>query len=113
VLGTWQPVVVAGLAAAHLLGDIIQRATLSRFAAQQAVHLVVVAGLASTFPAAINAGWGTLPTADLNPYLAALTLISGLIVNLEMGGIVIGSAMQQFRDQIDHDLIVGLARGSL
>lgn len=103
------------LAGTHLVMDAVKTYVLKdklwTFALDQALHLAVVAGLAITFPTAWRDGfWAHLPTDGQTVYLIGLTLLSGLIVNLQVGAIVIRKATTRFVAQIRSN-IRGLNQG--
>ncbi|HEY4201676.1 MAG TPA: hypothetical protein VGM83_14070 [Devosiaceae bacterium] len=115
ILGGWQPAIIAGVLVAHLVTEPLRRSpTLSRFALAQAVHLAVLGGLAVLFPTAFAQGWaGWLTPVQLGYGLAGLTLAAGLILGVEVGGVVVGLGTKGLRAQIDDDMIDGLRGGSL
>jgi len=90
----------------HLLFDgiktRIRSETFAVFLFDQMAHLIVTAVLAGFFPQASADGWwpGTLP--HLLPWLyAAMCLLSGVILIVPVGGIVIGKLTEPIRDEAE------------
>lgn len=116
-LGNAPVSLLAILAGTHLAMDAVKihilKDKLSTFALDQAVHLTVVFGLAIAFPSSWADGvWARLPTDGQKIYLVALTLLSGVIVNLQVGAIVIRKAVAPFVAQT-RTAIRGLDKGGL
>jgi len=117
LLGTLHWTILLVILQTHFIMDAIKVYALSDslvpFLADQFVHLAVLAGLAYCFPDAANAGWWiTNVTPDLSKcYLAALSLISGLILCIPAGGILIGKMIAPFACEIGGDGIQGLTQG--
>ena len=116
-LGSAPAPLLAILAGAHLAMDALKiyvlKDKLSTFALDQAVHLVVIVGLALAFPKSWTEGaWARLPVDGQKAYLLGLTLLSGLIVNLQVGAIVIRKAVAPFIAQTRTG-IRGLDKGGL
>jgi len=91
---------------AYALGD-----SLRSFLIDQAVHVGVILGLAYTFPYITQGGWwdqhaGSAPST----YYAGLCLLSGLILSIRVGAILIRKATAPFTNQIPTD-IEGLTQG--
>lgn len=87
--------------------------SLTSFLVDQAVHLAALVGLAVAFPgAAQNGWWGTSLDPDLrNCYFASLSCLSGLILVVPAGGILIGKATGRFLEEIGENNIRGLKKG--
>lgn len=116
-LGSTSAPLLAILAGTHLAMDALKtyvlKDKLSTFALDQAVHLAVIIGLALAFPTTWADGfWARLPTDGQKAYLVGLTLLSGLIVNLQVGAIVIRKAVTPFIAQTRTN-IRGLDKGGL
>jgi hypothetical protein len=117
LLGNFQPPVLLAVLATHLVMDSIKtylmRDTLASFLIDQLFHLAVIACLAKLFPALVAEGWWpTLLEGDsINWYFAGLSLISGIVVIVPAGGIVIGRAVGRFLTQIPEGQIKGLDEG--
>ena len=77
------------------------------------VQLAVVLALACLFPSAANGGWwvtGLKP--DLSRwYFASLTIISGIILCVPVGGNLIARLVSRFAAELLNNDIVGLKRG--
>jgi len=117
LLGTFHWRILLVILLTHFAMDAIKvyylSDSLAAFLADQLVHLTVLAGLAYCFPDAVNAGWWVAGlTPDLSKcYFAALSLISGLILCIPAGGILIGKLIHPFTCEIGGDGIQGLAQG--
>lgn len=117
LLGTLHWAILLVILQTHFIMDAIKVYALSEslvpFLADQFVHLAVLAGLAYYFPDAANAGWWVASvTPDfLKRYFAALSLISGLILCIPAGGILIGKMIAPFAREIGDDGIQGLTQG--
>ncbi|MGD0761750.1 MAG: DUF3307 domain-containing protein [Roseiarcus sp.] len=116
-LGAWPPELLLILLTTHLIADVVKTRALTdslqSFAADQAVHLCVLLGLAVLFPQTVAQGWWpSLAGERLNIYFAGLCLLSGLIVGLNVGAIVIQKATAPFAAQMGGE-IVGLENGGL
>lgn len=103
------------LVATHFLMDAVKVYLLPdrlwAFLLDQAVHLTVILGLSIAYPNSLADGlWGSLSPEYLKIYLLALCLMSGGILNFQVGSIVIRKAVSSFTDQID-DSIQGLEKG--
>ncbi len=87
--------------------------TLRVFLLDQAAHLAVLVILAYGFPEGATRGWWVkdLPS-HLTPwYFAGLSLISGMVLTVNVGGVVIGKATRGFVREIWSDQIHGLTDG--
>lgn len=84
----------------------------ARFIVDQCVHVIVLLELAYYFPDAAAHGWWTASLGGLSKwYFAALSCISGAVVCVPAGGVLIARLIVPFTDQIrDHD-IAGLTEG--
>lgn len=87
--------------------------TLRVFLADQASHLAVLALLAWYFPEGAARGWWVqeLPRNLVPAYFAGLSLLSGLILTVHVGGVIIGKATRGFVQEIWNDQIHGLKDG--
>lgn len=105
LIGTY---IVVDAIKVYLLPD-----TLGPFLLNQAVHIIIIVGLAVSFPNAFWMGWWTaIPNAGQNAFLIGLVLISGLIASLPMGAILIRKVTVNF-DIEAVDQIEGLKNGGL
>lgn len=100
ILGSAPLLLVAILAVTHLAMDAVKTWFLPdrlwAFALDQLVHLAVLVGLAAAWPALIEAGWwAALAGGCTLFYMVALVLVSGLIVNVQIGAIVIRLAVSK------------------
>ena len=90
----------------HLLKD-----TLSSFVVDQFFHLMVIVGLGLAYPGAFAAGfWAALPSDWLIGFQAAMGLVSGTILSLQVGAILIKKVTEPFLAEIGSE-IEGLSRG--
>ena len=115
VLGAWPIPLLALLIATHLLMDSIKVYALPNrlwaFTLDQFVHLGAILGLSIAFPSSFSGGfWANLHAPYLTAYLIILCLISGAILNFQVGSIVIRKAVSGFTAQIDGS-IKGLENG--
>jgi hypothetical protein len=97
-LGQWHPA-LAGLAALHMLIDLIKTRLpqrLAAFLADQALHLVSLAALALWQPQL----WAASPYAGHGALPAAMVLIAGALIATRGGGFAIGLLMAPFAAQI-------------
>jgi len=118
LLGMFHWVLLLAVLIAHLGTDLIKAIrkphTLRQFLFVQIFHLIVIAGLAVLSTDAAPSGWWvTGLTADQSGwYFTILSLISGLILAVPAGGILVGKATDAFREEISED-IEGLAKGGM
>lgn len=93
-LGSAPPLLLTILIATHLLMDAVKVWALPdrlwAFALDQLVHLGVIGLLALYWPGVVENGlWTRLPDAGYSLYIAALVMVSGAIVAIQIGAIVI------------------------
>jgi hypothetical protein len=76
--------------------------TFTAFSIDQAAHLIVLALLAGFFPEGAAEGWWMkeLPRHLVPWYFAGLSLISGVILTVKVGGVIIGKATRRFLEEI-------------
>jgi len=115
ILGVAPWPLLAILAGTHLLMDAIKvyalKDTLRSFFIDQFTHLIVIAGLGILYPETFGHGfWTRLPSTWTSNYLVALCFLSGTILSLHTGAIIIKKATQPFLDQIGSG-IEGLRNG--
>lgn len=116
LLGTLQPLILIVVLIAHIATELLRPFrwdVLVRFMIEQAIHLGALVLAAALSPQALAGGWDIALGPDFGLYLATLTVVAGAIVNLKVGGVIIGQVTQQFRRQVPDNLIAGLERGSL
>lgn len=92
-LGSLNPLVLGVVLATHLAMDLIKvwrmPDTLLAFGVDQAVHLLVIAGLVVACPdTAVLGLWGRLPADAQNLIWPAMAIVAGLIVTMPAGGLV-------------------------
>lgn len=100
-IGHLDPAVLALIAGSHLAMDLIKtflmKDDLTAFLLDQAVHLAAIALAAALFPDTVAQGvWAQLPANTQNAYYTVLVGLSGLILAVPAGGIVIGKLMEPF-----------------
>lgn len=115
VLG-WTPwPLLAILAGTHLVMDAVKvyllKDTLASFLIDQFVHLAVILGLGLFYPDTFANGiWNDLPSEPLSFLQTGLCFLSGLILSLHTGAIIIRKATEGFVAEIG-DAITGLSHG--
>ncbi|MDE2495995.1 MAG: DUF3307 domain-containing protein [Alphaproteobacteria bacterium] len=102
-LGSAAPLVLGAVFVTHLAMDAAKvfylKDTLAALLIDQAVHLVVIAGLAFALPETAAAGWWQtiswpdFPGFDPAHFYAGLCIVSWLVAALPLGGILIGKTM--------------------
>jgi len=81
------------------------------FSIDQAVHLLVIVALALLFPNVVQNGlWNKILLNQLPWYYVAMTLISGTILAVPAGGILIGKLTEPVRKEIEENPIVFLSK---
>jgi hypothetical protein len=77
------------------------------------LHFIILAGIAYCFPEPIKRGWWTtgLRPNVLEWYFAVLSCISGVILCVPAGGVLIARLIKPFTKEIGDNDIAGLARG--
>lgn len=114
-LGFLDAGILGAVLVTHLAMDVIKThwlpKTLWSFLLDQAVHLAVIAVLAVCFPAAASQGWwDRMEAPDQAIYYGGLAALSGLILSVLVGGIVIGMLMDPLARSIN-DTQKGLKNG--
>jgi hypothetical protein len=117
LLGTlhWQILFV--VFAMHLVMDAIKvyfpSNPLASLPAGLFIALVLLLGLACGFPDAARSGWwiDSLTPEISGLYFAALTLISGIILCVPVGGNLIAALVSRFADELRNNDIAGLKQG--
>jgi hypothetical protein len=115
LLGGTPWLLLAILVATHLFMDAIKvyllKDTLSSFLIDQIFHLMVIACLGLAFPGAFAAGfWTRLPSDWTADFQALMCLVSGTILTLQVGAILIKKMTEPFLAEIGSG-IEGLSRG--
>ena len=117
LLGTLHWRILLAIFLTHLVMDAIKvyflADSLTPLLIDHFVHLAILLGLACYFPDTANAGWWiTLLKPDLSRwYFAALTIISGIILCVTVGGNLIARVTRRFADEIRDNDIAGLKQG--
>jgi uncharacterized membrane protein YhaH (DUF805 family) len=115
ILGAWPPLLLLILCGTHLLMDAVKIYLLKEkhwaFYLDQGIHLLVIVLLAYLFPESFQGGYwpdlmGTYPVA----YLGLLCVISGVILSLSVGNVIIALETKRFRDEMTSP-IEGLTQG--
>jgi hypothetical protein len=106
---------VAVLAGTHLIMDAVKvyrlGDSLRSFFIDQLVHMSVIAVLSLLYPEAFSGGlWMRLPPDWLSSYKVALCVVTGIVLSLHVGAIIIRKATKSFLSQIAGD-IEGLEGG--
>lgn len=100
--GSMQPLLLVAVFLLHLLIDLIKTHGLGDelrgFLLDQALHLLSLLAIASLFPSALADGfWPLLAGPEsLPPYLAAVTLLNGLVLCLPFGALLVEKATASF-----------------
>ena len=101
----------------HFVMDVIEvyctADSLVPFLFNQCAHLLALVGITCIFPDAASSGWwSTSSNKGLSDwYFASLSLLSGLILVVPAGGILVGKATIPFIKEIGEDDIKGLENG--
>ena len=117
-LGAFHWQILSAIFLIHLAIDAVKvygmAGSLRPFLIDQCAHGISLVGLAWIFPgAATNGLWATLLKDGMpKHYFGFLSILSGLILTVSAGGILIGKATKPLREEIDED-IEGLTRGGL
>ena len=108
IIGIFATHLVIDALKTHLMGD-----SLHAFLLDQELHLVVVIVLAALYPQAVQEGaWpGFLGEGRFPVYLAGLSLLTGVVLTIPAGGILIGKATQPFLQEMGEGAFPGLERG--
>lgn len=114
-IGTWPTSLLLILVTTHLVMDAVKvyvlEDSLGSFTLDQAVHLLVIVGLAVFFPQTVAQGWWSqLQHDQLTAYFVGLCILSGTIASMQVGAIIIRKATAPFTRQIADD-IQGLENG--
>ena len=115
LLGSWPFLLLIIFCGTHLLMDGVKTYFLKgkhwAFYLDQAVHLGVIVLLAILFPATFKTGyWPGIFEENTIVFLTALSLISGLILSLSVGNVIIALETKRFRDEMTSS-IEGLSQG--
>ena len=116
-LGTFHGEILLAVILTHLVIDSIKifglSDSLAAFVADQIAHLAVVAGLGYCFPGVADNGyWIARLRPDLaNLYFAILSCVSGLILSVPVGGILIAKLTERFVRDIGVHGMAGLRNG--
>lgn len=119
LLGAWHGPILGIIFITHLLMDAVKvyllPSTASTFLFDQAVHVLVMIGVTLVYPMAFhNGAWpALLSEAQLAEFLRLVTLGSGLVAGIRVGGIFIDIATQSLVDQLSDspELTRGLKHG--
>lgn len=108
-LASFNLFVLGTILVTHTVMDVIKarwlkgwvKSDLKSFGLDQVVHLAVIFGLAVRYPSAAHDGWWGTHTASVQAtYYALLAGLSGLVVAVPAGGIVIGMAIERFQQAV-------------
>lgn len=125
LLGTlnWPIIIITGIT--HAVFDLIKASlfpkSLIAFVLDQAAHIGVAIGLAHLYPDAVAQGWWPAVDAFFMHETgwqagwreAALCVVSGVVVSVHIGGLIIPKLMTPLTDQIGKADVRGLRDGSL
>ncbi|MFO7725464.1 MAG: DUF3307 domain-containing protein [Oceanipulchritudo sp.] len=83
------------------------------FLLDQGLHLIVLITLAALYPMAFHNGWWPvfLKEDQLPVFLAGLSLLTGIVLVVPAGGILVGKATQPLMTEIGEGAFPGLVRG--
>jgi len=118
-LGTFYSAILLIIFLTHLGIDAIKvylcSNSLGPFLADQSLHIAVLVGLAVYFPDAAKTGWWIVRfPLDLSKwYFASLSVVSGLILCVPAGGILIAKLIDGFAAEIRDNNLTGLKQGGL
>jgi hypothetical protein len=119
LLGTFHSAILLVIFLTHFCFDAIKIYLLSNslgpFLSDQFMHLAVLVGLAVYFPDASSNGWWmvSLPPDLSKWYFASLAVVSGLILCVPAGGILIAKLIEIFAAEIRDSNLTGLKQGGL
>jgi hypothetical protein len=117
LLGTFDWRILLAIFTTHFAIDAVKvhyfPDSLAPLLVDQFLHLAVLLGLACWLPDAANAGWWIAGLkSDLSRcYFASLSFVSGLILCVPAGGILIARCTRRFTDEIRETDIAGLTKG--
>jgi hypothetical protein len=117
LLGNLHWPIILGIFLLHLLIDATKVWLLGpsfrAFLIDQELHLVVIVALAALYPRAAVEGWwpALLGVGHFPYYLAGLSLLTGIVLVIPAGGILVGMATQPLLTEIGEEAITGLRRG--
>jgi len=117
ILGNLHWPVILGIFVTHLLIDALKTYLLGdsfrSFILDQELHILVIIVLSALYPAAATEGWWPelLDDGKFPVFLAALSLLSGIVLIIPAGGILIGKATQPLMKEIGADAYPGLESG--
>jgi len=118
ILGSFHWQILAVIFLTHFIIDTIKlywmKDSFWSFVVDQGSHLIVMLTLASVFVDVPNSGWwpAVLGTEFIEWYYGSLSLLSGLILTVKVGGILIGKFTAPFQEEIQEDM-EGLKNGGL
>jgi uncharacterized membrane protein YhaH (DUF805 family) len=115
ILGAWPPLLLLILCGSHLVMDAVKIYLLKEkhwaFYLDQGIHLLVIVLLAYLFPESFQGGyWPDLMGPFPFIYLILLCVISGVILSLSVGNVIIALETKRFRDEMTAS-IQGLSQG--
>jgi len=116
LIGAFEWRVLLLIASTHFAVDAMKvhwfKDSLAAFVGDQLVHSAVLVGLAFYFPNATDTGWWMALGPDkLKWYFAALSCVSGVVLCIPGGGILIAKLIEPFAGEIRDYEIKGLMRG--
>ena len=117
LLGTFHWRILSAILLANLVLAAIEvyglSGSLASLLADQFAHFAVLVALACYFPDTAKGGWWiAMVRPDLSRwYFASLSFISGVILCVPAGGILIAGIMRRFSDEIRDSDIAGLTQG--
>lgn len=117
LLGSFQVQILIFIFVTHLIIDLVKawidNDSLAVFLIDQVLHLSVLLYLSLNFPDAAKDGWliKSLGADNTHWYYVTLCIVSGVILAITAGGIMIGKATKPFLDEIKDKNIDGLKNG--
>ena len=118
LIGSFHWPILAAILLTHFIIDVAKvywmKDSCLSFVIDQGSHLLVLIGLALLFTGVPDSGWWATAFGNehIEWYYASLSILSGLILTLKVGGILIGKFTAPFREEIEEGM-EGLENGGL
>lgn len=117
LLGNLHWPVILGIFGSHLLIDALKTYvvgdSLHAFVIDQELHIAVVILLAALYPQAATEGWWAelLEPGQFSIFLAGLSLLTGIVLTIPAGGILVGKATQPLMQELGQEAYAGIRNG--